>query len=91
MFKHILTGIQLGPENSKTTQQQKIHNAVDKILTEAYEKQQLQDGIPVTTYSEMVSSLFIASLLIWANQSNYSLTERMERTLDFIHHSIFKI
>jgi AcrR family transcriptional regulator len=89
VFKHIITGVQLGPENSKITQLNKLRVAISRILNEGRDQGQLQPGIDFDTYVEMICDLFIATMLIFASQTDYPLVPKMRKTLQFIKHSIF--
>ena len=89
IFKWIISGVQLGEANSKTNPQKKVALVIDKIMLEAFDRGQLQGGIAVSTYTEMVAGLFIANMLIWANESECDLLPKMQRTMDFIRHSVF--
>lgn len=90
MFKQIINGVQLGPENSKINQLSKLHKAIGKILEEAYDKEQLKPGLSIDIYLEMIIGLFVSSMLIWATYPDSNLEARMKRAITFIKHSVFK-
>jgi AcrR family transcriptional regulator len=89
MFKEILNGIQLGLENSKTQQQHRLDSAIQRIMEEADAKEHIKSEMATTTYSEMISGLFIATMLSWSQQQNLQLKPKMQRTIEFIQKSIF--
>lgn len=89
MFKFILNGVHLGPESSKIIQRNMLDSTIGKILSEAAMKNQLQPGIALETYAEVVVNLFISTMLNWASFDDYPLVLKMRRTIDFIKHSVF--
>lgn len=89
MLKQVLSGAQVGPEDIKVMEQEKVYRLVGVILKEAEHRSQLRPELPASNYIEQVSGLFFAVMLVWASQQDYPLVERMQRMLLFIRQAIF--
>ena len=89
MLSTLLISVPTGPEDVVEKQTKQLTEGLRELLTQAERMQQLQPGFSVDAYADMISGIFINTVINWAGQKNYPLQNKMTTSISFIRRSVF--